>query len=106
MILTGPTDAYKGGFTGVLKTAHLCEGFGVTCAMHGGSIACLHAACALFNSPWFERLVPAHYYSPPGILDASTEIDAGGYAAPWDEPGLGLHIDWDWVKAHTIAVES
>ncbi len=105
IILTGPTDAYKGGFTGVLKTAHICEGFGMMCAMHGGSIACLHAACAIYNTKYFERLVPETYYSPPGIRDASTEIDSDGYAQPWNEPGLGIDVDWDWVKKHTVREE-
>jgi L-alanine-DL-glutamate epimerase-like enolase superfamily enzyme len=106
IILTGPLDAYKGGLTGVLKTAHLCEGYGMMCAIHGGAIPHLHAACAIYNTKYFERLVPATYYSPPGIRDASTEIDAEGYAQPWDRPGLGIEVDWDWVDAHTTAVES
>ena len=67
------------GFTGVMKTAHICEGYGIMCAMHGGSVASLHAACAIYNTKYFERLVPETYYSPPGIVDASTEIDAEGY---------------------------
>jgi L-alanine-DL-glutamate epimerase-like enolase superfamily enzyme len=106
IILTGPLDAYKGGFTGVMKTAHICEGFGMMCAMHGGSIASLHAACAIYNTKYFERLVPETYYSPPGILDASTQIDDEGYARPWDKPGLGIEIDWGWVEQHTVGIEA
>ncbi len=105
IILTGPLDPYKGGLTGVLKTAHICEGFGIMCAIHGGEISHLHAACGIYNSKYFERLVPETYYSPPGLHDASTEIDKEGYARPWDSPGLGVEIDWDWVKQHTIGVE-
>ena len=105
IILTGPLDPYKGGLTGVLKTAHICEGFGIMCAIHGGDISHLHAACAIYNSKYFERLVPETYYTPPGIRDASTEIDSEGYARPWDSPGLGIEVDWDWVKQHTISVE-
>ena len=105
IILTGPSDAFKGGLTGVMKTAHICEGYGMMCAIHGGSIACLHAACAIYNTKYFERLVPETYYAPPGIRDASTEIDSEGYARPWDEPGLGIQVDWDWVNKHTIRVE-
>ncbi len=105
IILTGPLDPFKGGFIGVLKTAHICEGYGIMCAIHGGSITCLHAACAIYNTKYFERLVPEKYYAPPGIADASTEIDGEGYARPWDEPGLGIHVDWDWVKQHTTRVE-
>jgi L-alanine-DL-glutamate epimerase-like enolase superfamily enzyme len=50
-------------------------------------------------------LVPERYYAPPGIQDASTEIDNDGYARPWDRPGLGIEVDWDWVKKHTVKVE-
>jgi len=105
IILTGPLDAYKGGLTGVMKTAHICEGYGIMCAIHGGSIACLHAACAIYNTKYFERLVPETFYAPPGIRDASTEIDSDGYARPWDAPGLGIEVDWDWVNAHTVQFE-
>jgi len=105
IILTGPLDAYKGGLTGVLKTAHICEGFGIMCAIHGSAISHLHAACAIYNSRYFERLIPETYYAPPGIRDASTEIDKHGYARPWEKPGLGIEVDWDWVKQHTIGVE-
>jgi len=105
IILTGPLDNFKGGFTGVLKTAHLCEGYSVMCAMHGGSIASLHAALAIYNTRYFERLVPETYYTPSGIVDASTEIDSEGYAKAWDLPGLGIQVDWDWVSKHTIGVE-
>jgi L-alanine-DL-glutamate epimerase-like enolase superfamily enzyme len=105
IILTGPLDHYKGGFTGVMKTAHICEGYGIMCAMHGDSITCLHAACAIYNGRFFERLVPEKYYAPPGIVDAATEIDNEGYARPWDKPGLGIEVDWEWVKRHTVKVE-
>ena len=50
-------------------------------------------------------MVPETYYAPPGIQDASTEIDSEGYARPWDRPGLGIEVDWDWVKKHTVKVE-
>ena len=105
IILSGPLDDFKGGFTGVLKTAHICEAYGMMCAIHGGSIASLHAACAIYNTKYFERLVPETYYAPPGIKDASTEVDSEGYAQPWDEPGLGIQVDWEWVDKHTIDVE-
>ena len=103
VILTGPLDSYKGGFTGVLKTAHICEGYGIMCAMHGGSIASLHAACALNNTKYFERLIPEDFHTPPGIQDASSQIE-NGMARPWDEPGLGIHVDWEWVKQHQVGI--
>lgn len=75
------------------------------CAIHSGNIASLHAACAIPNTRFFERLDPFHERSAPGIVDASTDIDRNGMAGPWDKPGLGLEIDWDWVKRHTVAEE-
>lgn len=105
IILSGPLDDFKGGFTGVMKTAHICESYGMMCAIHGSSIASLHVACAIYNTKYFERLVPETYYAPPGIKDASTEIDNDGYAQPWDEPGLGIHVDWEWMDKHTVGIE-
>ena len=102
IILTGPLDPYKGGITGVMKTAHICEGYGMMCAIHGGSIPHLHAALAIYNTKFFERLVPETYYTAPGFMDASTEIDSDGFARPWDKPGFGIEVDWDWVKKHSI----
>ncbi len=102
MIITGPLDEYKGGITGVMKTAHICEAFSMICAIHSGNIASLHAACAISNTRFFERLDPFNLRTPPGISDASTDIDANGTAGPWDKPGLGIEIDWDWVKKHTV----
>ncbi len=102
IILTGPLDAYKGGFTGVMKTAAICQGFGMMCAVHGSSIACLHASCAIENCRYFERLVPEGFLEPPGVRTAATEIAEDGYAQPWERPGLGMEIDWDWVHAHEL----
>jgi L-alanine-DL-glutamate epimerase-like enolase superfamily enzyme len=88
-----------------MKTAHICEGYGIMCAIHGGSIASLHAACAIYNSRFFERLVPEAFLSPPGIRDASTGIDSDGNACPWDSPGLGIEVDWDWLEALSAGTE-
>jgi L-alanine-DL-glutamate epimerase-like enolase superfamily enzyme len=53
-----------------------------------------------------ERLVPETTYSPPGLRNAFTKIDAQGYARPWDEPGFGIQVDWDWVEKHALGVET
>ena len=102
IILTGPLDQYKGGFTGVLKTSAICQGYGMMCAVHGSDISHLHAACALENCRYFERLVPEGFLEPPGIHTAATEIDAEGNVSPGDAPGLGMEIDWKWVEKHRV----
>lgn len=102
IIITDPNIKMKGGFTGVLKTAHICEAYGMQCAIHGWHIPSLHVACAISNCRYFESLQPEGFFIPPGIHVASTEIAADGTAGPWETPGLGMEIDWDWIQAHTI----
>ena len=106
IILTGPTDSYKGGFTGVLKTSAICQGFGIMCAIHGSDISHLHASCALDNCRYFERLVPSGFLEPPGVHTAAKEIGKDGIARPGDKPGLGMEIDWKWVEEHSIQGDS
>ena len=36
---------------------------------------------------------------------AGLRATALGHAAPWDEPGIGIDVDWDWVEKHTVGVE-
>jgi hypothetical protein len=33
------------------------------------------------------------------------DLDGEGHAAPWDEPGFGIHVDWDWVEKRAVGVE-
>ena len=54
------------------------------------------------RTQYFERLIPEDFHSPPGIQDASSQIE-NGVARPWNEPGLGIHVDWEWVKKHQVA---
>jgi L-alanine-DL-glutamate epimerase-like enolase superfamily enzyme len=75
------------------------------CAIHGSNVAHLHAACAIYNTKYFERIVPEGFLFPPGIRDAAAEIHSDGHARPWDKPGLGIEVDWDWMEKHSIGVE-
>jgi L-alanine-DL-glutamate epimerase-like enolase superfamily enzyme len=94
---------FKGGITGSMKTAWICEAFGVMCAVHGSPVPSLHVACAIPSCKYFESIVPPEgFFLPPGIDVASTDIDSEGCVQPWEKPGLGLEIDWDWVEAHTV----
>ena len=105
IILTGPLDRFKGGFTGVMKTSAICEAYAAMCAIHGGSIASLHAACAVPGCRYFERLIRPADHEPAGIQSAAYDIDAEGFAAPGELPGLGLRIDWDWIEKHRTGLE-
>jgi L-alanine-DL-glutamate epimerase-like enolase superfamily enzyme len=104
IIITDPIIKMKGGFTGVMKTAHICEAFGMQCAIHGWQIPSLHVACAIQNCRYFESLQPEGFFIPPGTHIASTEIDKDGYVRPWDKAGLGMEIDWKWIESHSARI--
>jgi L-alanine-DL-glutamate epimerase-like enolase superfamily enzyme len=102
------SDVYwKGGITGVLKTAHLAEAFNMPLEIHHGASpimnwANLHVACAIPNCDWFEVLVPEDAYDF-GLLGYPNPGADGMVVAP-SAPGLGIEIDWEWTKAHEVSL--
>ena len=100
-------DTYwRGGITGMLKTAHLCEAMGVKIVSHhGGSplmnLANLHVLCSIPNADYVEVLVPEKDYTY-GIKSVSLVDEKGNAWAP-DSPGLGAEIDWDYIENHTAS---
>jgi L-alanine-DL-glutamate epimerase-like enolase superfamily enzyme len=102
------SDVYwKGGITGVIKTAHLAEAFNMPLEIHHGASpimnwANLHVACAIPNCDWFEVLVPEDRYDFGLSVYPSPGPD-GIVVAP-DKPGLGVEVDWEWVRDHEVAL--
>jgi L-alanine-DL-glutamate epimerase-like enolase superfamily enzyme len=99
--------SWKGGITGLLKTFHLCEAFGVNCEVHTAmmslmDVANLHVICAKRNCEYFEYAGPFKEGIGFGLKSA-IRIDAEGYVSPPDAPGLGVELDWDILDKHTIA---
>ncbi|RPI44842.1 MAG: mandelate racemase, partial [Betaproteobacteria bacterium] len=98
-------DVYwRGGITALMKTAHLCEAYGIkTEPHHGGSplmdVATLHCACAMKNCEFLEVLVPEERYRFG--LKRYLEVDAEGNAHAPSGAGLGVEIDWDFIDNHT-----
>lgn len=99
----------KGGLTGMLKTAHTAEAFGMRYEIHHGgnsvnNFAQLHMACSIPNTTYFEVLLPdgAQKYG----LTQDLAIDAKGEMTPPDAPGIGAPIDWDLIRKRTEAVLS
>lgn len=97
----------KYGLLQVRKTAALAEAFGMNLEVHTNPNPMLDAAnlqCALTlkNTDYFEQMVPEANvrYGVTSYL----EIDDQGYVHAPTGPGHGLAIDWDYVKANTIAV--
>lgn len=98
--------SWSGGITGVLKTAHLAEAFGVQCELHTTiyhplELVNLHCCAAVHNCEMFELLLPLSHYSFG--LAQPIRIDSG-YAILPGGPGLGTDLDWNLIDNCTTAV--
>lgn len=114
LIVAGGTDYvrvdcdYDGGLTGGLKIAHAAEGFGLDCEIHAPGPAHRHLMAAIRNTNYYELglLHPKMTgTSAPVYLDYSDQIDSidrEGHVPVPQGPGLGVTIDWDFIKAHTL----
>ncbi len=96
---------FKQGVTALKKTASLCEAFSMPCEVHsvGGpwiSAASLHVICSIPNCKYYECFYPPESYKVGVVEDI--KIDNEGYAHAPQKPGLGLDLDWDWIKKHTL----
>ena len=86
----------KGRFTSYLKTAHLCEAFGLNCEIRFGSYSLLnlvnlHAACGAKNCTYLELVNEMNHF---GIKSQVMKLDSEGCVHAPNEPGLGVKIDW------------
>jgi L-alanine-DL-glutamate epimerase-like enolase superfamily enzyme len=112
-IVRGASDISRGGvgdlggITPLVKTAHLCESFGVRMEVHGGGAANLHVLCAMgIPGEYYERglLHPFVDYEQPALwLNALEDpLDDEGYVHVSQKPGLGQEINFDYIHAHTV----
>ena len=110
-IVRGASDISRGGandlggITPLVKTAHLCELFGVRMEMHGGGAANLHVLCAMgIPGEFYERglLHPfLDYEQPqPWLLTLDDPLDEGGCVHVSQKPGLGMEINFDYIRAN------
>lgn len=98
--------SWKGGVTGLMKTAALCEAFGLNCEVHTTTnalldMANLHVSCAIRNCEYFEVLIPQKPFAF-GVLNP-IRIDEKGFVTPPSKPGLGVELDWDALKHYRVA---
>jgi len=97
--------SWKGGVTGLMKTAALCEAFGMNCEIHTTTnalldLANLHVSCAVHNCEYFEVLIPQEPFSF-GVRNPIA-IDSEGNVHVPDGPGLGADIDFDLLENNLI----
>ncbi|MCY3596235.1 MAG: mandelate racemase [Rhodospirillales bacterium] len=101
--------AVKGGITGILKTAHLAEAFGMNYEVHHGgnshnNWANLHVIAAIPNTEFFEVLLPADAQKYGLVEDLSP--DSEGLVYPPSRPGIGAEIDFDLIERKQTAILS
>jgi L-alanine-DL-glutamate epimerase-like enolase superfamily enzyme len=100
----------SGGITGLLKVAHVAEGFGVQCEVHErGPLFCFahaHALAAISNCEYFELngVNPdAPTQAPIPIVVNPIRVEDGDLMVP-SGPGLGIELDWDEIERRTVEV--
>ncbi|MGH7922243.1 MAG: enolase C-terminal domain-like protein [Candidatus Dormibacteraceae bacterium] len=101
------TGLEHGGITHIMKTAHLCEAFGLRLELHGGGAGSLQALAAMpIPGEYFEYgLLHPHLDfegESPWLRTPIDRIDADGQIPLPRLPGLGLDIDWDFIHANVI----
>ena len=110
-IVRGASDISRGGvgdvggITPLMKIVHLCESFGVRMEVHGGGVGNLHALCAMgIPGEFYERglLHPFLDYDrpPPWLKELVDPMDEQGYVHVSQKPGLGMDIDFDYIREH------
>ena len=104
------TGTYEdGGITGAMKVAHAAEGFGIDVEFHGGGLAHRHCIAAVRNTNYYELglLNPKIRQTkppirPPEFTDELENIDENGHVPVPQGPGLGVEMDWDYIKHHQV----
>ena len=111
LIIRGATDIlrgdvyWKGGITGVMKMAHLAEAFGMKLELHHAASpimnwANLHTLGAFKNGDYLEILVPEDNLDFG--LHQYARIDGEGFVHLPQKPGLGVEIDWEFIRSRTV----
>lgn len=91
----------KGGITGVLKSAAICEAFGLTYQVHHSESYGLHAACAIRNTVWYEQIVPETTLQFDIERDL-VRVNRDGVMQIPDRPGFGVEIDFDKLAKYVV----
>lgn len=106
---------YDGGITGAMKIAHAAEGFGLDVELHGPIPAHRHAMSAMRNSNYYEMSL-VHPKTPQigrcmeiyadGYADGLTCVDKNGCVPVPTGPGLGVTLNWDFIRRQQVSRET
>jgi L-alanine-DL-glutamate epimerase-like enolase superfamily enzyme len=117
-IYAGATDFVRanagvdGGITGVMKIAALAEAHGLDVELHGGGLAHRHIMATLRNANYYElglvhpkvMHTQAPIYGEKRWLNELDSVDENGCVEVPEGPGLGVELDWDYIRAHQVDV--
>jgi L-alanine-DL-glutamate epimerase-like enolase superfamily enzyme len=101
-------DVLRGGITGAVKMAAICDAFGAQCELHMsgfGNLQVLGATAATVCEYYeYGLLGPgARYHRTPHYLNTPCDIlDANGDVSVPQSPGLGYDINWDYIDNHRV----
>lgn len=97
------------GITGTMKIAHFAEALGLDVELHAPGPAQRACMAAIRNTNWYELSLvgpSGGCFTPPcytcGYSDRLEDVGADGCFEVPDGPGLGVTIDWDWIRAHAF----
>jgi len=112
-ILADATDFVRGdvhydGITGVMKLAHAAEGLGIDIEFHGPGPAQRQCMASVRNTNYYEMgllnpKAPSSHDIPiyqDGYRDGLDAIDENGCTDVPEGPGLGVKINWDFIRSH------
>lgn len=105
-------DVLRGGITACMKTAAVCEAYGVKCEMHMsgfGNLQVLGATSADVCEYYERGLVGPgiDYETPePYLEEICDPMDSEGYVQVPQDPGMGYKIVWDYIEENKTGVWS
>jgi L-alanine-DL-glutamate epimerase-like enolase superfamily enzyme len=91
-----------------MKIAHASEGFGLDVELHGPGPVHRHVMSSIRNTNFYELgLVHPLVKSSrnpvyQGYSDDLDAVDKNGCVYAPEGPGIGVLLDWDWIKAHQV----
>ena len=93
--------SWAGGPTIWRKAAGLCAAYGVQLGHHEEPQVSSHLLASTLDHTFTECFDEERDPCFWRLTDMSTRIAGGRYRLP-DEPGFGINLDWDYVRAHTV----
>lgn len=97
-----------GGVTGAMKIAHASEGFGLDVELHGPGPVHRHLMSSIRNTNFYELglvhplVKSSRNPTYQGYSDDLDAVDKKGCVYAPEGPGIGVPLDWEWIKAHQI----